>query len=181
MANRQTSKGFALDLTFDGSEIDELLEQLKRIPDEEVREGLDQLRVDGVDHARELLDRLIYMTPMRGGYRRSRALTNNVAGFVRRERGGYAIYIFDRENYAWFNELGTYDYAVSPEEVINRARSRSNSQLVMVEYGREDGMSGLEPRPFLFPTMVWLEATLPEYLEQVLERKFRVLNNGGRG
>lgn len=112
----------------------------------------------GREYARDLITVMIYATPQRGGYKRTRFLLRSIFGEATKEGGTDVVTIGAAAEYAVYNELGTYDGATLPEDVLAEAR-RNRSDLITLEYGSPE--RGLEPRPFILPAMIKLERELP--------------------
>ncbi|MBA2666054.1 MAG: hypothetical protein H0U69_03345 [Trueperaceae bacterium] len=112
----------------------------------------------GKEYARDIITVVIYATPQRSGYKRTRFLLRSIFGEFQKMERGHVVTIGAAAKYAYFNELGTYDSAILPETVLDDAR-RNRSDLITLEYGSPE--RGLEPRPFILPAMIKLERELP--------------------
>jgi hypothetical protein len=104
---------------------------------------------------------------------RTGTLRRSISGFVRREQGGVGLYLFNRADYAKYNELGTFASGVTVEEIRNRAEAAAmkNKDLVLVEYTA--GRGGLEPRPHIIPTLVFIEFRMPDEVKQWFRGKVK--------
>lgn len=164
---------FKLFLDIDTSEVDQLLQVLDRFGQRDAgRVAMQEVAVKSLEHALRLLDTLIYDTPPRGGYERTRRLRRGMKTFVREETEGPVLYFVNDARsksgapYPVYNEMGTRALAQRPDAILNMARSRLPTDLVLIEFGRQSG--GLEPRPFFLPTVAYAEHLLPVELERAL-------------
>lgn len=152
------------------------------VDDKELRRALEQLRdavpreVDliartlagiGREYARDIITIAIYATPERGGYQRTRYLLRSIYGAVDSDKNASVVTLGAAAEYSSYNELGTYDGEVAPDEVLERAR-KVKSDLIVLEYGDVD--RGLEPRPFILPALVMLERRVPGLVAQAYRR-----------
>lgn len=160
-------------LDLDTSEVDNLFASLERFAARDAgRVAFQRVAVKSEQHALRLLDALIYSTPPRGGYERTRRLRRGMQVFVREEGEGPVLYVINDARsprgapYSVYNELGTRTGATSPDAILNRARGMVPSELILIQFGRVSG--GLEPRPFFFPTVAYAEHLIPIELEQAL-------------
>ena len=164
---------FRLDITLDTSEVDRLLQALSEFGRKDAgRVALQRVAVKSLQHALALLDALIYDTPPRGGYERTRRLRRGMKTFVREEDGGPVLYIINDARskrgapYPVYNELGTYANARNPADILAAAQGRVPSNLILMQFGKVG--RGLEPRPFFFPTVAYAEHIIPIELERAL-------------
>lgn len=129
------------------------------------------LAAQGREYARDIVTVMIYATPERGGYRRTRQLIRSIYGANERRGSQHRVVIGASVGYAPYNEFGTYDgYAgddVAADEILAAARD-SNARLITLEYGRVE--SGLEPRPFIIPAIVMVEREAPAMLAEAVRR-----------
>ena len=168
MATRKHN--FNIKANFSTAEVERLFQKLERIGQRGARQIMTKMRIKGIEHAQELLDRLVYLTPERG-YERTGKLRNSVKGFVRRDGGVTTLYMFvetSKAPYAQYVEHGTFDQARSEAEIIELAQreARENLEVLILEFGKEG--KGMEARPFMYPTKVWLEIQLPKEFEDYI-------------
>lgn len=162
-----TKAGFDLRTVISDDEVQEMFDALDDFARRHILTVMQGLMKDALAHAERVLDALIYDTdpydrPSFYPKPRTGTLRRSVAGFVRREGSGVGLYLFNRADYARFNELGTLASRVDAEEIRDRAESAAlrNKDLVIVEYS--PGRGGLEPRPHIIPTLVFIEFRMPE-------------------
>ena len=137
---------------------------------------LDVAGASAKEHARDIITRIIYATPMRSDYRRTRMLLRSIYHAVEKEGTTYSVILGASAHYAAYNELGTYDgymgdgdaEAFIIEDALSAARS---GNLVVLEYGRPE--KGLEPRPFILPALVMLSLDIPDMFREAVDRLTR--------
>lgn len=168
----------AMLIDIDISEAESLLDALDTFGKRDAgRIAMQEVAVKGLSHALTLLDRLIYDTPQRGGYVRTRRLRRGMRTFVREETEGPVLYIINDARskkgapYPVYNELGTRSGFRPVDRILSQARRQLPTSLVLLEFGRVSG--GLEPRPFFFPTLAFMEYQIPIELERALLRRLR--------
>lgn len=122
---------------------------------------------DAKESAIDLINLQIYDTPARGNYVRTGALRSSI--HAEAERSGatrWSIVIgavggAGGRKYALFNERGTWGSRVTLESIRARAEAAKTHQgLIRLQYG--DPKSGLEPRPWITPTIVMIAFYFPE-------------------
>lgn len=136
---------------------------------------VDTLAAVGREYARDIVTVLIYATPQRGGYRRTRTLIRSIYADVEyaRRRRPARVQIGASAHYAIYNEMGTHDGYLgedTPEEILADARA-AQSDLITLEYGQPE--KGLEPRPFIIPALVMLEREAPQLILRAYRRMAR--------
>lgn len=126
----------------------------------------------GREYARDIITVVIYATPQRGDYKRTRYLIRSIYGAVERiGSGAVRMTIGAAAEYAIYNELGTlsgYPGENAAAEILEAARKQADSELIILEYGRPE--TGLEPRPFIIPALVMMERRLPGLVFAALKR-----------
>lgn len=168
MATRFTHKsGFDFRTVVDRDEVGEMFNDLEDFARNHILSVMRDVMKDALNHAERVMDALIYDVdpydrPSFYPKPRTGHLKRSISGFVRREANGIGLYLFNRADYARYNELGTLSSAVSIEEVRNRAEAAAlkNKDLVLVHYTA--GRGGLEPRPHIIPTLVFIEFNIPD-------------------
>jgi hypothetical protein len=120
-----------------------------------------------------LLQSQIYQTPLRGTppYQRSGVLARAPKAWVTHDPDGFDLHIetrIDAKDYAPFNELGTRDYRLTPAAIIQAAQA-GTAALQKLEFGRGQG-TGLEARPFFYPSVVHTFKRLPRFLTEELKK-----------
>lgn len=147
----------------------------KRMP-KELDLVAETLAAKGKEYARDIITVTIYSTPERSGYKRTRYLIRSIYSAVERGEGrhSYSIIVGAAANYSAYNELGTYDGYLGEDEaeakILADARA-DQRELITLEYG--DVERGLEPRPYILPSIVMLERELPDLLSEAMNRAFR--------
>ena len=169
-----------IEFTLRGAEgVPTYLRNLDKAGQAAARIGMARVSIRGKEHALELINTLIYNTPQRGGYIRTGALRRSIEFYVRGNQYSTSIYAVAGRDlirpYAKFNEQGTRESHVSAEDILAQARS-TVGELILLEYGR--GRGGLEPRPFMYPTLIFMERILPEEVYAALQRN---MPKGGDG
>jgi hypothetical protein len=136
---------------------------------------METLAALGKEFARDIVTEMIYATPQRGEYRRTRMLIRSIYSAVRQEGTTHLISVGASAHYAAFNEFGTYESWLgenADRQIIEASRGKQGSRdtliLLKTEFG--DPQGGLEPRPFILPALVMLERRLPEFIWRSLER-----------
>jgi hypothetical protein len=133
----------------------------------------------GKEYARDIVTVVIYQTPMRSGYKRTRFLLRSIYSTVKRSERGRVITVGAAADYSAYQELGTYEgylgEGAAEEQILRDARA-FGAFLITLEYGRVE--RGLEPRPFILPALIMLERELPYHVEEAI---YRLLKGIGRG
>ena len=119
----------------------------------------DDLGRQAESDAKARLETLVYGTPQRGGYERSRMLIDSVQGSAVSTREGFEVTLEavggnGGRQYAAANETGTRARYVPLETLLREARA-SDDPLGMSPYER--GPGGLEPRPYVSNAMAAAE------------------------
>lgn len=122
------------------------------------------------ERALELIDKVIYDTPERGGYKRTGALKRSIyAVYVKR---GYEWHLevgalgSPERAYALYNERGTYKGRVTLDSIMKLAMKNAYKGLIVLEYG--DAAKGLEPRPWTIPVVVMMNRDLGPKLDAAI-------------
>jgi hypothetical protein len=157
----------AIEVDFDDSDFKRFFKGLNRAGQNAVFVGMQRLARDTLEHAQELLERLIYATPERGGYERTGKLRRGVRTYVTTDASGPTLWLIATADYSDYNERGTYDYKIEPSEIIAKAQA-SNADLILLEYGRNPGLKGLEPRPWHYVSSVWAQKNLPRVVYKAI-------------
>ena len=157
----------------DDRQMRQRLQQMQRTMPAEVDLIAETLAALGKEYARDLVTVMIYATPQRSGYRRTRWLIRSIYSAVERNMNNRTIIVGAAAHYAAFNEFGTYDGWLGSDaekQILQDARA-AHSDLIKLEYG--DVASGLEPRPYIIPALVMLERKLPELTIRAIRRVMR--------
>jgi hypothetical protein len=128
--------------------------------------GMNRAAALAVESMTDLADQQIYSTPERS-YRRTMRLRGSMRAWVDHDAKGFDLHMqaaVSPKDYAPYNELGTYDHRVTPEEIQRRA-DQAAATLVKLEFGRGQGR-GLEARPFFYPSFVFVSKMLPGLIWQ---------------
>lgn len=128
-----------------------------RVP-REVDSGVSRLESGAERTAIRIINRQIYETPPRPPYVRTGALRDSIYAVKDRSaKWRWAIMVgavggAGGRSYALYNERGTRAGRVSLSSIRARALAETARGLILLEYG--DPASGLEPRPWVIPTVV---------------------------
>lgn len=130
-----------------------------------------RLRDEAEDDARRIITLLIYSTPERG-YIRTGALRDSIfAGAFQAGDDNWVITVgatgSNEREYALFNELGTLGGHRSFDEILAEA-SGTTGDLILLEFGQPS--SGLEPRPWVIPSVVGVVKKAPPLVIQAVRR-----------
>jgi hypothetical protein len=149
-----------LETTIELDEISDWLDRLEKAAVKAPLVAMQRLQVRGEEHALRLLNQLIYMTPERGGYRRTGNLRANFRVFAVQERGEARLYMVNTTpGYPPHVEQGTYDNKLEPDDIISLAEGIPG-EVILMDFGDAQG-KGMEPRPSFYPTWVKLARELP--------------------
>lgn len=137
------------------------------------------LAAQGREYARDIITLVIYATPERGGYRRTRMLIRSIYSAVEKdEKGRLQVTVGASAEYALWNEMGTGDAGAAIGSNADEAAERiladaqaSRQRLITLEYGNPG--HGLEPRPFIIPALVMLQREAPAMIAEATERLAR--------
>ena len=163
-------------ITVDDRELQAALVKLRQRAPHEIKLIAETLAALGKEYARDIVTVMIYATPERSGYKRTRFLLRSIYSEVQQRKGQTIITLGAGANYAAFNEFGTYDGWLgegAEAQILADARA-AGSDLITLEYGNPG--RGLEPRPFIIPALVQLEKKAPELVMRAVRRMTR----GGR-
>lgn len=132
----------------------------------------DDLAKQAEADARQRLETLVYSTPQRGGYERTRMLIDSVQGSTAPTPTGVEVTLEavggnGGRQYAAANETGTRARYVPLETLLREARADPDP-LGMRPYER--GPGGLEPRPYVAPAMARAEDELPEVVLEAVSK-----------
>ena len=153
----------ALTFEVDISGLERHFKLLETLSIDNIDEGFTRLEGEAQDAARRLIDKQIYDTPERG-YERTGKLAQSIYAFKKRTSKNtwqLTVGAFGGAGgrlYALYNERGTYGARVSLESILKAARE-VQADLIVLEYGNP--ASGLEPRPFVIPTVVRVHNEIP--------------------
>lgn len=163
------AKRGSLEVDFDDADFTRFFKGLNQAGQHAVFIGMQRLARETLEHAQELLERLIYATPQRGSppYERTGKLRRGVRTYVTTDQNGPTLWLIATADYSDYNERGTYDYKITPEEIIQKARA-TNADLILLEFGRQPGQKGLEPRPWHYVSSVWAEKNLPRVVYRAI-------------
>lgn len=137
------------------------------------------LAAQGREYARDIITVVIYATPERGGYRRTRMLIRSIYSAVEQgEKGKVEVTVGASADYARWNEMGTGDAGAEIGSSLDEAAERiladaqaTQQRLITLEYGNPG--HGLEPRPFIIPALVMLQREAPELIARAYDRLAR--------
>lgn len=133
-----------------------------------------QTAAAGQEHALQALDTLIYNTPRRGGYVRTGRLFDQTYTRVFTDQPGAAgegravIEIGNRAPYAPYVEHGTYFNYRDIDAIVNDAENRNSDPIVLRYLQRRPGV---EPRPFIYPSVVLMQRVALQIFEREIERR----------
>ena len=120
------------------------------------------------------MDTLIYNTPRRSGYVRTGRLFDQTYTRVFTDQPGAAgegravIEIGNRAPYAPYVEHGTYFNYRDIDAIVNDAEARNSDPIVLHYLQRRPGV---EPRPFIYSTVVFMQRIALQIFERELERR----------
>jgi hypothetical protein len=161
-----------LKATITRDEITPWLDRLEAAAAKVPQVAMERLRVRGEEHFLRLVNALIYDTPERGGYSRTGRLKRGIKAHVVREGGQARLYLVNTQPaYPGYVEVGTYDNRLTIEEVLAMAEGVPD-ELILLDVPREG--KGMEARPTLYPTWVYLARTMPEV---VMDALFELVEN----
>lgn len=130
------------------------------------------LRAYGATHLERLMDALIYGTPPRKYYKRTKKLRGLARVRYRTLVSGRALFVISAAPYSHFVEYGTLEGWTPAEQIyaesVAKAEEGEIDQVVLIEHGRVS--EGLEARPIVYPTVAYLTAILPTVVYQELMR-----------
>ena len=158
-------------------EDDSLVRNLRRLQ-REAPQALgvvaDAAAAKGREFARDIVTQQIYATPRRSDYVRTRMLIRSIYSSTSRSGTSYAVIVGASAHYAAYNEFGTYEGYIGddeiPDEIIDRAR-RSRGEPIVLQYA--PAAKGLEPRPYILPSLVMVERELPTMVREAIYRMTR--------
>ena len=166
--------------TVDISGLREHFRRLEGLAIDRIDEGFTRLEGQAERLAREIIQRQIYDTPSRG-YDRTGKLGDSIYAFKRRTgRDSWELVIgayggAGGRLYALYNERGTYAGRVTLESILQRALAASGEP-ILLEYG--DPSRGLEPRPWVVPSVVMISRRVPDMVRRAIREAERESTQG---
>lgn len=133
--------------------------------------SMSELTDGAEDLAWDLINAQIYDTPPRGGYDRTGALRDSIhAAKDRRGKSVWGLYLgaiggAAGRIYALYNERGTWGGRVTLQSIQRKAMQTKG--IIRLQYG--DPKSGLEPRPWIIPTMVMMVREFPNRVRDAVK------------